>query len=131
MPWDVTCPKCQQTFPVSEVREPIGIECPKCEAKLTVESRDTLGEVAPRLRVLVGYPPSATAYAALASQQVTDSSRRRRLSYKPPSMPGVMLAGLLTLLLSVGALGATGYALFANLERADSATQKATHRTAP
>ncbi|MFO0825231.1 MAG: hypothetical protein U0792_19280 [Gemmataceae bacterium] len=98
---------------------------------MTVEFRDAWGEPAPRLRVLVGYPPSATAYAALASQQVTDSSKRRRLSYTPTSMPGVMLAGLATLLLSVSALGATGYALFANLERADSATQKATHRMAP
>ncbi|MFO0825229.1 MAG: hypothetical protein U0792_19270 [Gemmataceae bacterium] len=101
---------------MAEARQPIGIECPKCEAELTVEFRKPTALAGVSPRVVMGYPLSAIAFAALARKRQSSPARSRMKQRGGGSMAGVMVAGLGTLLLSVSGLGATGYYLFNNLE---------------
>ncbi|MFO0825230.1 MAG: hypothetical protein U0792_19275 [Gemmataceae bacterium] len=78
------------------------------------------GESIPHIHVSLGYPPSASAYVALASHSDSDPTKQRRLQYKRGSMVGVLLASVCTFLLSVSGLGAAGYFLFTNLDSTEA-----------
>ncbi|WP_439622267.1 hypothetical protein [Gemmata sp.] len=112
MPLDVTCPRCQRVFPVTEARAAVAIECPRCDAELTAEFRPASRRAPAAARVRSGYPASQAAYAGLATRRKTAATRRRERQIKSGSMFGVMLASLAVLLVSISGLGATGYYLF-------------------
>ena len=113
---NVTCPKCQCVFPVTEARQPIGIECPKCDAELTAEFLAIPGQRSLQLQVTVGHPASRTTFAFLAGKRKPTPARKRIEQINQNSMLGVMVVSLIALFISIGGLGATGYYLFNNVD---------------
>lgn len=130
MPLDLSCPKCNHVFPVTEARHPIGVQCPGCEVELTAEFRKVPPPVAPghspyELLVSVGKLPGLP--PALPSR-----GTKLRLDDEPPlqrgggSMLVVVLAGIGALVITLGGLAVTGYVLFSNLDTATAATKRST-----
>lgn len=113
MPLDVTCPRCQRAFPVTEARTAVPLECPRCDAELTAEFRPATRRAPAAVRVRPGYPASQSAYTILATRRKSASARKRERQLKSGSVLGVMLGSLAVLLVSISGLGATGYYLFA------------------
>jgi hypothetical protein len=112
MPLDVTCPRCQRVFPVTEARTAVALECPRCDAELTAEFRPASRRAPAAARVRSGYPASQAAFAGLATRRKTAATRKRERQIKNSPVLGVMLASLAVLLVSISGLGATGYYLF-------------------
>lgn len=132
MPQDVTCLKCNHVFPVTEARHPVGVDCPGCDAGLTVEFRKRPAPVEPGLppyEVLVqrGKPlttatvdPTAPAPKKLRLDDEDDEDGKEKSSGGGGSMMLVLFAGIGALLLAIGGLGTTGYFLFTNLDTSDA-----------
>jgi hypothetical protein len=124
MPLDLSCPKCNHVFPVTEARHTVGVQCPGCDAELTAEFRKVPPPVNPgqppyELLVSVGKPPGAP-------PAVSGGGKKLRLDDEDGpqrgggSMTVVLLAGIGALLVTLGGLGATGYFLFTNLDTSDA-----------
>lgn len=112
MPLDVTCPRCQRVFPVTEARAAVAVECPRCDAELTAEFRPASRRAPAAARVRPGYPASQAAYAGLATRRKTAAARKRERQIRGGSLLGVMVASLAVLLVSISGLGAAGFYLF-------------------
>ncbi|VTU00610.1 hypothetical protein : Uncharacterized protein OS=Planctomyces maris DSM 8797 GN=PM8797T_30127 PE=4 SV=1 [Gemmataceae bacterium] len=128
MPLDVTCPRCQRVFPVTEARAAVALECPRCDAELTAEFRPASRRAPAAARVRSGYPASQAAYAGLATRRKTAATRKRERQIRSGSMFGVMLASLAVLLVSISGLGATGYYLFTARPAPQAAEALPAHR---
>lgn len=127
MPLDVTCPKCNYVFPVTQARHLVGVECPGCGAELTVEWRKRPSPVEPgnspyEALVKAGKPPvGAPDQAAPSRRSRREDDDEERSKGGGGSMAIVMLASFTALLFALGGLSATGYFLFTNLDTSDAA----------
>ncbi len=123
MPLDLSCPKCNHIFPVTEARHPVGVQCPGCDAELTAEFRKlptpVPGQSPYELLVSAGKPLGA-------ASAVSGGGKKLRLDDEDGpqrgdgSMTVVLLAGIGALLVTLGGLGAAGYFLFTNLDTSDA-----------
>jgi hypothetical protein len=119
MPQELSCPKCEYVFAVTEARHPVGVQCPGCAAELTAEFRrvpvPTPGESPYELVVSVGRPAgSATPGSGKKPLPLDDDEGSGKGG--GGSMAMVVLAGLTALAVTLGGLGVTGYYLFTNMD---------------
>ncbi|HEV3386783.1 MAG TPA: hypothetical protein VG097_18345 [Gemmata sp.] len=126
MPQDATCPKCNHVFPVTQDRQPVGVDCPRCDTELTVEFSKRPAPVEP------GDPPYVVAVkkgrpaASTAPPPPPTPKKQKRLDDEEEeeekstgnggSMLVVVFATITAMLFALGGLGATGYFLFTNLD---------------
>jgi hypothetical protein len=121
MPQDLSCPRCEKVFAVTEARHPVGVQCPGCDAELTAEFRrvpvPTPGESPYELVVSEGRPagsppPTTSAKKPLPLDDDDEDGGKR----KGGSMAMVVVMGLTALVITLGGLGVTGYFLFTNMD---------------
>jgi hypothetical protein len=121
MPQDLTCPKCGNVFPVTETRQPFGVQCPGCDVDITAEFRKIAkpepGQPPYELLAKLGKhtAPDAPKQKALKLDDDEEGEKKR----KGGSMIMVIVVGVTALLVTLGGLGATGYYLFTHLETHD------------
>ncbi len=114
MPQDLTCPKCAHVFPVTETREPFGIQCPGCDVELTAEFKK-LASPAPgqplyELVVKVGKCPGAGRGTEAKAMRLDDEEEEKQR--RGGSMAMVAIVGTTALLITLGGLGTAGYFMF-------------------
>jgi hypothetical protein len=135
---DINCPKCKYLFPVTQARHPVGVDCPKCDTGLTVEFRKRPAPVdpgEPPYEVLVepGKPLNTAATSAASAKKLRHEEDEEET--EAPGMGGssflVVFSALFASLLSIAALGATGYFLFTNLDTSDAALNNINTTPAP
>jgi hypothetical protein len=124
MPQDLTCPKCGHAFPVTETRQPFGVQCPACDVEITAEFRKIAkpepGQPPYDLLAKLGKhtAPEIPKEKALKLDDDEEGEKKR----KGGSMIMVVVVGVTALLITLGGLGATGYYLFTHLETHDRFT---------
>jgi hypothetical protein len=122
MPQDLTCPKCKHAFPVTETRQPFGVQCPACDVDITAEFRKIAkpepGQPPYELLAKLGKYTAAEIpkQKALKLDDDEDGEKKR----KGGSMVMVLVVGVTALLITLGGLGATGYYLFTHLETSNT-----------
>ena len=133
MPQDVSCPKCNHVFPVTQARHPVGVQCPGCEGELTVEFKKRLAPIEPGVPpydvvVRVGRPASLgtapTTPPAVKKHRRDEDGEANQTTGKGASTAIVLFATLGAFVLALFGLGATGYFLFTNLDTTDATLHK-------
>lgn len=116
MPQDVNCPKCQHVFPVAEARQAFGVQCPSCDVEFTAEFRKVPvpapGEPPYELLVSNGKPAGMLVLEAKKKAKDDDEEKVRQGG----SMTMVVIVAVSALLITLGALGFTGYYLFTHTD---------------
>jgi hypothetical protein len=125
MPLDAHCPRCRHVFPITEAKSVIGVQCPGCETELTAEFRKRAtpepGQHPYELFVSTGRPAGAPPAGVKKHRLPDDDEAEMR---RGGGIAIVVFAGVGALAFAVGALGATGYLLFSNLDTSDSTLSK-------
>jgi len=121
MPQDVKCPKCAHLFPVTEVRQAFTVECPKCDADMTVEFKKPAtppdaGQAPYDVVVKPGTLPEAAAGLKAPRKRSDDDDTESTSGGGGGSVLIVVFSGVLGLLFVIGGLGATGWVLFTQID---------------
>lgn len=134
MPQDVTCPKCNCVFPVTQARHAVGVQCTSCEAELTVEFKNRPAPIEPGVPpydvvVRVGRPVSLgnanlPPPAPKKKRRDEDEEEANETKGGGGSTAIVLFAGLGAFIFALCGLGTTGYFLFTNLDTSDATINK-------